>query len=287
MDTQQDLLNYKRIAAAIEFVQEHFQEQPSLAVIAEHVHLSADHFQRLFQEWAGTSPKKFLQYTSIQYAKKILSDKNASLSETTFQTGLSSNSRLHDLFVNIEAMSPAEYKNGGRNLEITVAKYPSLFGNLVVASTPKGICYLAFDDDNGLAIEQLYLQYPLANFRKETSELHYQALSFFQKDWKDPKKVQLHLRGTGFQLKVWEALLKIPASRLSSYQQIAMHIEHSKSARAVGNAIGANPIAFIIPCHRVIQTSGLLGGYRWGSIRKKALIAWEGVNGQKPDDGTF
>lgn len=287
MDSQQDILNYKRVAAAIEFVQEHFKEQPTLAVIAEHVHLSADHFQRLFQDWAGTSPKKFLQYTSLQHAKTILIERNANLSEATFLTGLSSSSRLHDLFVKIEAMSPAEYQNGGRNLQIDYGTYPSLFGNILIASTSKGICSLTFEDTDEGNLEHLQEMYPQAKFKNTISPFHLQALSFFQKDWKNIQELKLHLRGTDFQIKVWEALLKIPSQELSSYQQLACSIGRDKSSRPVGNAIGANPIAFIIPCHRVIQTSGLLGGYRWGITRKKALIAWESAQHSKKNDGTL
>lgn len=286
MDSEQDLLNYKRVAAAIEFVQGHFKEQPPLAAIAEHVHLSADHFQRLFQDWAGTSPKKFLQYTSLQYAKEILIQRNANLSEATFLTGLSSSSRLHDLFVKIEAMTPAEYQHGGRNLQIDYSIYPSLFGNILIASTTKGVCSLTFEDTEEGSIEYLHKLYPQAKFKNAVSPFHLQALSFFQKDWNTIQEVKLHLRGTDFQIKVWEALLKIPFQKLSSYQQLACSIGREKSSRPVGNAIGANPIAFIIPCHRVIQTSGLLGGYRWGLTRKKALIAWETAQHSRKDNGT-
>lgn len=271
----QKAINYARIASAIDFVKEYFHEQPSLAAIAEHVHVSPDHFQRIFQEWAGTSPKKFLQYTSLQHAKSLLRKDSLSLFDTSYRTGLSSTSRLHDMFVSIEGMTPAEYKNGGQALDIAYGSYPSIFGDLVIGSTSKGVCYLAFEDEEQSSLSRLFAQYPNAKFMEAEHPMHDQVLSFFSKTWTDLPQVKLHLRGTDFQLKVWEALLKIPSANLSTYQEIASEINRSKSSRAVGNAIGANPIAYLIPCHRVIKTSGLLGGYRWGTSRKSLLIAWE------------
>lgn len=278
MFTTQDMLNYERIEAAIDFVKTHYQRQPSLATIAEHVHVSPDHFQRLFQDWAGTSPKKFLQYIDLYHAKHLLADKQLSLFDATHELGLSSTSRLHDMFVQIEGMTPAEYKNGGRNLLISYAHYPTLFGELLVASTEKGICYVAFEEKKREALAALQKMYPEANCVEAEHALHQPVLAFFAKDWQELSTVKLHLRGTDFQLKVWEALLKIPAGKLSTYQHIAQQINHDKSSRAVGNAIGRNPVAFLIPCHRVIQSSGLLGGYRWGVNRKSALIGWEGAH---------
>ncbi|WP_437922334.1 bifunctional transcriptional activator/DNA repair enzyme AdaA [Sphingobacterium sp. LRF_L2] len=284
MEKSQELINYERIASAITFVQQNFKSQPSLSQIAEHVHLSPEHFQRLFQEWAGTSPKKFLQYTSIQYAKSLLSKTEQTLFQATFQTGLSSTSRLHDLFVKIEGMSPAEYKNGGRNLKICYAHYSTFLGQIVIASTEKGICYVAFDNEEQGSLQELIKKFPNALFSEEERQEHRSVLSFFEKNWSNIQEVKLHLRGTDFQLKVWEALLKIPTGQLNSYQQIATQIGQEKASRAVGTAIGSNPIAFLIPCHRVIQTSGLLGGYRWGMIRKSVLIALESAQLNKAAD---
>ncbi|KGE13841.1 methylated-DNA--[protein]-cysteine S-methyltransferase [Sphingobacterium deserti] len=286
MEKQQDILNFNRIAEAIAFVQANYKSQPSLSAIANHVHVSPEHFQRIFQEWAGVSPKKFLQYTSIQHAKRLLIQEQSNLFETAYHTGLSSTSRLHDLFVKIEGMTPAEYQLGGKQLLIHYASYPSLFGNVLIASTPKGVCYVAFESSDEDVRQSLFNLYPLATFVAEASVIHGGVLAFFNRDWSDLKEVKLHLRGTPFQLNVWEALLKIPAGQLLSYQQIAKNIGRGTASRAVGTAIGSNPVAYLIPCHRVIQTSGLLGGYRWGLVRKRALIAWESARILKNEDET-
>lgn len=267
--------NYIRISQAIEYIQEHFKEQPSLDEIAEKVHLSPHHFQRIFTEWAGTTPKKFLQYTSIEYAKKLLQEGQASLFETAYQAGLSSTSRLHDLFVNIEGMTPAEYKNGGKNLDIQYRFEESLFGNLLIATTHKGICQLVFCQDETDALIALQTKFPNARFTNKSDEFQQNALRIFQKDWTNLATIKLHLKGTDFQLKVWETLLKIPMGQLSTYGEIANQLANPKASRAVGTAIGSNPIAFLIPCHRVIQATGNLGGYMWGTTRKTALIGWE------------
>ncbi len=275
MEKQQDLVNFERIAKAIAFLQDNFKAQPSLTEIADHVHVSPDHFQRLFQEWAGTSPKKFLQYTSIQHAKQLLASQQTNLFHASFETGLSSTSRLHDLFIQIEGMTPAEYKQGGRQLTIRYAYHASPFGKVLIASTGKGVCYVAFEDQENDVLETLFNSYPNATFVRENSPYQAAVLAFFNRDWSNLQAVKLHLRGTPFQLHVWEALLKIPAGQLASYRQVATEIGKSSASRAVGTAIGSNPIAYLIPCHRVIQTSGLLGGYRWGLHRKTAIIAWE------------
>jgi len=272
---EQNQLNYNRIAEAIDYIKENFKGQPNLDEVAEQVHLSPFHFQRLFSEWAGTSPKKFLQYISIEHAKKLLTDQQATLFDTAFETGLSSTGRLHDLFVNIEGMTPAEYKNGGKNLPINYSFTESLFGSLIVASTPKGVCYMGFDDDEEKALNDLKAKYPNAIFQRKTDLLQQNALSIFQNDWSKPNEIKLHLKGTNFQLKVWETLLKVPMGQLSTYGNIAEQIGNPNASRAVGTAIGSNPVAFIIPCHRVIQSSGNIGGYMWGNTRKTLIIGWE------------
>lgn len=274
---EQEKTNYNRIASAIDFIRQNFRNQPSLDEVAEQVHLSPFHFQKLFSEWAGTTPKKFLQYVSVEYAKKLLKEKQATLFETAFETGLSGTSRLHDLFVNIEGMTPAEYKNGGQNLCINYSFAESPFGGVIVASTAKGICYLAFEDDEQRAFEKLVSKFPNAHFDKNEDMLQVNALNIFKNDWSSLPEIKLHLKGTAFQLKVWEALLKIPMGQLSTYGSIAQKIEAPGSSRAVGTAIGSNPVAFLIPCHRVIQSTGTFGGYMWGSTRKTAIIGWEGV----------
>nr|WP_321356406.1 methylated-DNA--[protein]-cysteine S-methyltransferase [uncultured Draconibacterium sp.] len=268
-------LQYKRIEKAIDFIRQNFRQQPSLEEIAQTVHLSSSRFQRLFTEWAGTSPKKFLQYISIEHAKMLLKDDNATLFDTAFDTGLSSTSRLHDLFINIEGMTPAEYKNGGKNLVIDYSFLGSPFGNILIASTEKGICHLDFEDDYTSALEQLKGKFPNAIFQEQMTSNQQNVLYIFQSDWSKLQEIKLHLKGTDFQLKIWESLLKIPFGKLSTYGSIAEQIGSPNASRAVGTAIGNNPIAYLIPCHRVIQSTGKFNGYKWGTTRKTAIIGWE------------
>lgn len=275
---EQEHINYDRIAKAINFIKQNFKKQPSLDEIAEHIHLSPFHFQRLFTEWAGTSPKKFLQYISVGYAKKLLNgDKQISLFDTAYETGLSGTSRLHDLFINIEGMTPAEYQHRGENLSVQYSFSKSPFGNLIVASTSKGICHMAFSEDDVVAFEDLKSKFPNARFQKKLDALQQNAISIFRKDWDKLPEIKLHLKGTDFQLKVWETLLKIPLGQLATYGTIAQQIEKPNASRAAGTAIGSNPVAFLIPCHRVIQSTGTFGGYMWGNTRKTAIIGWEGA----------
>jgi AraC family transcriptional regulator, regulatory protein of adaptative response / methylated-DNA-[protein]-cysteine methyltransferase len=272
---EQELLNYRRVEAAIAFIGDNFRRQPSLDEIAAHVSLSPAHFQRLFSDWAGTSPKKFLQYISLGHAKELLKDKSATLFDATLETGLSSTSRLHDLFISIEGMTPAEYRNGGKSLVIRYSFHPTLFGNVLVASTEKGVCHIAFDDSEENALAQLGARFPMAAFISEADLAHTNALRIFYGFADDLPQVKLHLKGSEFQLKVWEALLKIPAGELSTYGKLASGIGQPSASRAVGTAIGSNPVAFLIPCHRVIQSTGHFGGYMWGPARKAAIIGWE------------
>jgi AraC family transcriptional regulator, regulatory protein of adaptative response / methylated-DNA-[protein]-cysteine methyltransferase len=279
MNTQ-DQLNYTRIAEAIEYIRTHFKEQPNLDEVAEKVHLSPFHFQRLFSEWAGTSPKKFLQYISVQHAKKLLKEEQATLFDTAYETGLSGTSRLHDLFINIEGMTPAEYKNGAKNLDINYSFAESPFGNLIVASTVKGVCFMGFYEDEPTAFAALQAHFPHAAFSRKLDMIQQNALFIFQNDWSKLHEIKLHLKGTDFQLKVWETLLKIPMGQLATYGTIAQQIGNPNASRAVGTAIGSNPVAFLIPCHRVIQSTGTFGGYMWGPTRKTAMIGWEGAKTQ-------
>ncbi|WP_369764731.1 bifunctional helix-turn-helix domain-containing protein/methylated-DNA--[protein]-cysteine S-methyltransferase [Flavobacterium sp. WC2429] len=274
MDTP-EALNYHRIATAIEYIKNHFKDQPNLDEVAAKVNLSPFHFQRLFTEWAGTSPKKFLQYISVAHAKKLLKENQTTLFEAAFETGLSGSSRLHDLFVNIEGMTPAEYKNGGKNLVINYSFAFTPFGTIIVASTTKGICYMAFSEEKLLAITTLQSQYPNAQFQEREDQLQQNALHIFKNPKDKLQEIKLHLKGTDFQLKVWETLLKIPLGQLTTYGGIAQQIDKPNASRAVGTAIGKNPVAFLIPCHRVIQSTGTLGGYMWGNTRKTAIIGWE------------
>jgi len=265
--------DYQRIEHAIRFIRENFQDQPDLDEIARQIHLSPFHFQRLFKEWAGVSPKKFLQFTSIEYAKQLLQQQKT-LATVSFETGLSGTSRLHDLFIQIEGMTPGEYQHGGKNLHIYYSHAETVFGNVLIASTDKGICHISFIQ-NASDLNDLKCRFPAAALERKTDLHQQEALKMFRDDWSDLDKIKLHLKGTPFQIKVWNALLQIPMGSLKSYLDIAHQIGDSKASRAVGTAIGNNPIAYIIPCHRVITSSGNLGGYHWGIDRKSAIIGWE------------
>jgi len=274
---EQTAIQYKRIEEAIAYIQLHYAKQPRLEEIAVAIGLSPDHFQRVFTEWAGISPKKFLQYISIQHAKEIIQTSSVNLFDVTHEIGLSSTSRLHDLFIKIEGMTPAEYKNSAANLMIQYSFSQTLFGEVLVASTSKGICHLTFIENQVIGLDCLIAQFPNAQFENKTNDSHIQALTIFSADWSKLPQIKLHLKGTDFQLKVWEALLKIPFGNLTTYGTIASSIQKPSASRAVGTAIGSNPIAFLIPCHRVIQSSGQFGGYMWGPLRKIAMIGWEGA----------
>ena len=273
MNTQEHI-NYNRVAEAIDYIRLNFKAQPSLDDVAKKINLSPFRFQRLFTDWAGISPKKFLQYISVEHAKKLLVE-NQTLSDTAFDTGLSGTSRLHDLFINIEGMTPGEYKQGGINLKINYSFSESPFGNILSAATPKGVCYMAFSENDTSALDLLKLKFPNADFQQKSDILQQNGLSIFQNDWSKIDQIKLHLKGTDFQLKVWESLLKIPAGKLSTYGNMAKKLGKPNASRAVGTAIGSNPVAFLIPCHRVIQSTGNLGGYMWGTTRKTAIIGWE------------
>lgn len=275
-DHTQSSLDFERIATAIRYINTHFQEQPDLETIAEQVHMSPFHFQRMFTEWAGISPKKFLQYISLNYAKSLLKEDPAqSLLDISFATGLSSSSRLHDLFVKIEGMSPAVYKSGGNQLQIEFDFYPTPFGQVIIANTEIGICYMSFEEHWERAMNQLQAYFPYARLVMKKNAVQQSALTVFTTGSVPEKPIHLHLKGTAFQLKVWEALLKIPMGTLCTYGKLAQSIDQPRAARAVGTAIGSNPVAFLIPCHRVIQSSGHFGGYMWDPVRKTALIGWE------------
>jgi len=198
--------------------------------------------------------------------------------DAAYKTGLFGASRLHDLFINIEGMTPGEYQNGGEKLTINYSFTKSPFGGLIVASTSKGVCHLFFEDDEVQAFSGLKKKFPNASYHQGVNKLQQDALFVFENDWTQLEKIKLHLKGTDFQLKVWQSLLMIPSGQLTTYRQVAQNIEKPNASRAVGTAIGGNPVAFLIPCHRVIKTSGNIGGYRWGEIRKSAIIAWEASN---------
>jgi AraC family transcriptional regulator, regulatory protein of adaptative response / methylated-DNA-[protein]-cysteine methyltransferase len=280
---EQQLLNYDRIATAIEYLKTHYQEQPSLEDAAAHVHLSPFHFQRMFQDWAGVSPKQFLQFMSLQHARHLLKDQQATLLDTAIETGLSGTSRLHDLFLKVEGMTPGEYKNGGQSLVIHYSFAETPFGEIIVASTPKGICHMAFaDQGRDQAFAELKSQFPHARYIQLVDQAQQNALFIFGQDWSKLDHIKLHLKGSPFQIRVWETLLRVPMGGLTTYSGLADAIGQPKAARAVGSAVGANPVAFLIPCHRVIRSSGETGQYHWGSLRKEMILGWEAAKTAAP-----
>ena len=283
MKSQQEL-NYNRIADAIRFIKKNYRTQPKLEEIAEHINMSPFHFQRMFSEWAGTTPKRFLQYLNIEYAKKILKETHATLFDTACELGLSGTGRLHDLFINIEGMTPGEYKNGGLALNINYSFADTPFGKIIAATTDKGVCHMAFvDEGERRAFDHLRSIFPNAKYVLSPDTKQQHALSVFDRDWNRLEEIKLHLKGTEFQLKVWETLLKIPAGGLATYADLATKSGYNGACRAVGTAVGKNPVAFLIPCHRVIKATGEPGNYHWGEMRKNAIIGWEAAHKDFPD----
>jgi AraC family transcriptional regulator of adaptative response/methylated-DNA-[protein]-cysteine methyltransferase len=264
MQVQNDI-DYLRVAKAIEFLRLNFKMQPSLEEAAAHVNLSAFHFQRLFKDWAGVSPKQFVSHLTIEHAKKMLQNDKSSLLDIAYNSGLSGSGRLHDLFVKMEGMTPGEYKNGGQELIINYSFCNSPFGRLLVASTTKGICYMAFaEGGEAAAMGLLKQQFAKANYTERTDAMQENAVRIFSRDWSNLDAVRLHLKGTPFQLKVWQTLLTVPFAGLTTYSTLAGRLGNAGAARAVGSAVGNNPVAYLIPCHRVIRSTGEIGDYHWG-----------------------
>lgn len=279
-----DSKTYEQMAAAIAFIHQHHLEQPDLDAIAAHVHLSKHHFQRLFTQWAGVSPKRFLQYLTVEYAKANI-DKTQSLMALTHEVGLSSPGRLHDLFVSLEAMSPGEYKNGCAGLRIFCGIHQTPFGRCLIAKTVRGICNLYFLSDVDESLKQITERYLRAEWPEadlvfdlgETQEICDRIFTLTTQTLTAETKrpLAIHVKGTNFQIQVWRALLRIPFGGYITYKGLAESIDKPTAARAVGTAVGRNPVGYLIPCHRVIRASGELGGYRWGMDRKQAIIGWE------------
>jgi len=277
MDIKQLSDDYQRIEQAIRYLETHYKEQPSLEDVAASIGLSEYHFQRLFTRWAGVSPKRFLQFVTKESAKELLKQ-SENLLDTTHQVGLSSLGRLHDLFVTTEAVTPGEYKSSGAGVTIRYGIHPTPFGKCLIATTDRGICHLGFVKlSEGDAIDDLVSEWKQARMIEDHKSTELMLEPIFDLDYRG-KPLGLHLRGTNFQLKVWEALLQIPTGTVTTYKGIAERIGNPKALRAVGTAVGHNPIAVLIPCHRVINTAGIIGKYRYGSLRKKALLAREFVN---------
>lgn len=275
--TSQD---YFLIERAIRFIEANAPRQPELGEIAAAVGLSEFHFQRMFTRWAGISPKRFLQFLTRENAKALLA-RSENLLDTTHQVGLSSLGRLHDLFVTTEAVTPGEYKTGGAGLAIRYGIHASPFGPCLVASTERGICHLGFvQTSEGRAIDRLAADWPQAKMIEDYRATAPLVAPIFELKQRGRKSLQLYLRGTNFQLKVWEALLQIPAGAVTTYERVAAGIGQPSALRAVGTAVGHNPIAVLIPCHRVLRKDGGFGNYRYGSARKKALLLSEYATNQ-------
>lgn len=275
-----DSETYERIAKAIAFMRQNHLNQPDLATIAQYVHLSEYHFQRLFTRWAGISPKRFLQYLTVEYAKSKIAE-TANLLDLTVDTGLSSPGRLHDLFVKLEAMSPGEFKAGGRGLQIGYGIHPTPFGECLIATTSRGICDLHFlDTTSKNAADILRLEWSNADIIQDQQATKEICDRIFTPVAANSKPLILFVKGTNFQIQVWRALLRVPFGGITTYQSLAEAMGCPTAARAVGNALGRNPVGYLIPCHRVIRESGELGGFRWGLDRKTVLLGWEASQNQ-------
>lgn len=269
--------DYDSVEQALRFLEQHVEEQPSLKEVAESVHLSEFHFQKLFTRWVGISPKRFLQYLTKERAKSMLAS-SRNLLDTAYSVGLSGPGRLHDLFVACEAVTPGEFKRQGEDLTIYYGFHPSPFGECLLANTERGVCNLIFvmDGDREAAFQSLSHAWLLANLVEDREKTRpYVGRIFDRLSGYGSEPLNLYLRGTNFQIKVWEALLRIPAGSVVTYQDIAVAIGMPRAARAVGNAVGHNPIPVLVPCHRVIRKDGNLGNYGYGRARKKALLGWE------------
>jgi AraC family transcriptional regulator, regulatory protein of adaptative response / methylated-DNA-[protein]-cysteine methyltransferase len=274
--------DYCRIEKAILFLEENYQQQPTLGEVAESVNLSEFHLQRLFRRWAGISPKRFIQFLTLEHAKRLL-DGAHNILDATYDSGLSSPGRLHDLFVNVEAMTPGEFKARGAGLEIHYGFHPTPFGECLLCVTERGICALGFVAEGGRNenLRDFQSRWPEAQWvENSTLTRPYIKRIFGGEKPNGHRPLTLVLHGTNFQIKVWEALLRIPAGAVVPYEDLASAVCSAKAARAVGSAVGRNPIAFLIPCHRVIRKAGGIGGYHWGAARKRAILSWEAARTQ-------
>jgi len=266
--------DYDRVAQAIDYLRDRAEQQPQLEEVADHVGLSPFHFQRLFTQWAGVSPKRFLQFLTVEHAKSLL-HADSSVLDATYATGLSSPSRLYDLFVATEAVTPGEYKSGGAGIEIRYGFADTPFGRCLIATTPRGVVALAFAADEDDATEALHRTWFGAVLQRDDGVAERIAADVFAFAHRPDAPLRLLLRGTNFQIRVWRALLEIPFGRVATYSSVAETVCTGDAARAVGNAVGANPLAYLIPCHRVIRAGGEPGGYRWGTSRKTNILGWE------------
>lgn len=272
-------LDYRRIEKAIRFIEGNVRRQPGLAEIARHVGMSEFHFQRIFSRWAGVSPKQFLQFLTAAHARNLLQESRSVL-DAAYDAGLSGGARLHDLTIKLYGMTPGEIKTRGSALTIRHGVHPTPFGPCFIATTPRGICALHFVEPGAPErhLDDLRSTWPGATVFKDqagTAGLIRRVFGGMAHARAAGKSLALLVRGTPFQMKVWEALLRIPAGRMVSYRDLARRVGCVAASRAVGRAVGHNPVAYLIPCHRVIHSTGAFGEYRWGSARKKALLGWE------------
>jgi len=267
--------DYDRIEDAIRYLRVHAKEQPNLEAVAAHLNLSASHFQRMFTQWAGISPKRFLETITVAHAKALLSS-SSSVLDAAYDVGLSGAGRLHDHFVALEAMSPGEYKRGGAGLTISYGLHPSCYGEFFIAMTERGICHLVFTQGSlAEEVERLQLRWPNARLLHDQAGSAHHAKKLFQLNPDNEKALPLHVKGTNFQIQVWRALLNIPVGQVVSYQRVACYLDRPQSVRAVANAVASNSVAGLIPCHRVLRSDGNIGGYRWGVDRKQAMLGRE------------
>jgi len=271
--------DWRRIGRAIHFLTERYTEQPRLEDAADAVGLSPFHFQRLFTRYVGVSPKSFIGHLTLEHAKRELAN-GASVMDAAIESGLSGSSRLHDLSLKIEAMTPGDYAKGGRGLSIDYGFADCPFGRVLVMATAKGVCGLAFGDDgeDDRMLADMMSRWPRADFVENTKHAEEIAQKIFEHDGKT--EIGLHLLGTPFQIKVWEALLKIPEGKMTTYGTIATRLGDAKASRAVGTAVGRNPVSWLIPCHRVLGSDGALHGYHWGLLRKRSMLAMEAARSE-------
>lgn len=272
---EQALRDYERVGDAIRYLEDNIREQPTLSDVAAAVNMSEFHFQCLFRRWAGITPKRFLQYLTVGYAKEAL-DESRSVLDTAFEIGLSGPGRLHDLFISCEAMTPGEYKEMGAGLIISYGFHSTCFGECLIFLTERGICGLAFVESNrDAALRNLGAQWSLATLRHEPGATAPYAEQIFGDGFAPGPALRLVLKGTNLQVRVWEALMRIPPGHVTTYQALGTYLGKPTASRAIGSAVGRNSISYLVPCHRVIHKSGLVTGYRWGHVRKRALLGWE------------
>jgi AraC family transcriptional regulator of adaptative response/methylated-DNA-[protein]-cysteine methyltransferase len=270
-------INYHRIEQAIKFLEENFKRQPELDEVAEKVHLSPFHFQRIFTEWAGISPKRFLQFLTVDFLKEKLAE-TKNLIDAAESAGLSSQSRVYDLFTTLEAVTPQEYKLKGSGIRIEYGFHETPFGHCLIGLTDRGICWLSFissEENPKEELEKMKGHWHNSVFHQNQELTAALVHKIFETQRSANEKLHVFVKGTNFQVKVWEALLRLPMGTVTTYQGIAQQIHNPKAMQAVGSAVGSNHIAYLIPCHRVIRKDGILGEYRWESARKKSIIGWE------------